>query len=200
MLRELLVTGRLLRDRDLGHTGPMTSMTYDVVVIGAGPVGENAADYAIRGSERTAVMVERELVGGECSYYACIPSKALLRPIEVRASATHLGGLPAEIALDVPALLARRDYWVSDYSDAGQEKWALGAGIDVARGTGRLVGERRVLITSGHSSREVTARHAVVVATPAPRRSSKATVMTSSRGSRCPCSRRASPRARVLFP
>ena len=140
-------------------------MTYDVVVIGAGPVGENAADYAIRGSERTAVMVERELVGGECSYYACIPSKALLRPIEVRASATHLGGLPGQIALDVPALLARRDYWVSDYSDAGQEKWALGAGIDVARGTGRLVGERRVLITSGHSSREVTARHAVVVAT-----------------------------------
>ena len=140
-------------------------MTFDVVVIGAGPVGENAADYAIRGSGRTALLVERELIGGECSYYACIPSKALLRPIEVRASATHLGGLPGEIALDVPALLARRDYWVSDYSDAGQEKWAVGAGIEVARGTGRLAGERRVLITSGDSRREVTARHAVVVAT-----------------------------------
>ncbi|MGV8909172.1 MAG: dihydrolipoyl dehydrogenase family protein [Propionicimonas sp.] len=143
----------------------MTAETYDVIVMGAGPAGENAADYAIRDSGRTALMVERELVGGECSYYACMPSKALLRPLEVRASAIHLGGLPDEIALDVPALLARRDYWVSDYSDAGQEKWATSAGINVARGTARLDGERRVLITSGDATREVTARLAVVVAT-----------------------------------
>ena len=143
----------------------MSAQTYDVVVIGAGPAGENAADYATRDSSRTALMVERELVGGECSYYACIPSKAMLRPIEVRATAQHLGGLPDGIGLDVPALLARRDYWVSDYSDAGQEKWAQGAGIEIARGTGRLVGERRVLITSGDGTREVEARLAVVVAT-----------------------------------
>ena len=143
----------------------MTAQTYDVVVIGAGSAGENAADYATRASARTALMVERELVGGECSYYACIPSKALLRPIEVRATAQHLGGLPEEVPLDVPALLARRDYWVSDYSDAGQEKWAIGAGIDIARGIGKLVGERRVLITSGDSTREVEARLAVVIAT-----------------------------------
>ncbi len=143
----------------------MTAQTYDVVVIGAGPAGENAADYATRGSSRTALMVERELVGGECSYYACIPSKAMLRPIEVRASVRNLGGLPDDIPLDVAALLARRDYWVSDYSDAGQEKWAAGAGIDIARGTGRLVGDRRVLITSSEGTLEVEARLAVVVAT-----------------------------------
>jgi pyruvate/2-oxoglutarate dehydrogenase complex dihydrolipoamide dehydrogenase (E3) component len=164
-LRELLVDSQLLPDRDLGETGPMTGQTYDVVVIGAGPAGENAADYAIRGSSRTALMVERELVGGECSYYACIPSKAMLRPVEVRATVQHLGGLPDDIPLDIPALLARRDYWVSDYSDAGQAKWAEGAGIDLARGTARLIGERRVLITSGDGTRKVEARLAVVVAT-----------------------------------
>jgi dihydrolipoamide dehydrogenase len=142
----------------------MAEQTYDVVVIGAGPAGENVADYAIRGSARTALLVERELVGGECSYWACMPSKALLRPLEVRATATHLKGLPSELPLDVSALLARRDYWVSEYSDKGQVTWAEGAGIDVARGTARLVGERRVRISESGESREVEARQAVVVA------------------------------------
>lgn len=143
----------------------MAVQTYDVVVIGAGPAGENVADYAVRGSKRTALLVERELVGGECSYYACVPSKALLRPLDVRSSAEHLGGLPAVVPVDVPALLARRDYWVSSYDDAGQAKWADGAGIELARGTARLVGERRVLIEGGDGSREVEGRLAVVVAT-----------------------------------
>lgn len=143
----------------------MTAQILDVIVIGAGPAGENAADYAIRGSGRTALLVERELVGGECSYYACIPSKALLRPLDVKASAEHLRGLPSELGLDVPALLARRDYWVSSYDDTSQVKWAEGAGIEVARGSARLVGERRVLVTGADGSREVEARHAVVVAT-----------------------------------
>lgn len=142
----------------------MTDQEYDVVVIGAGPAGENVADYAIRGSRRTALLVERELIGGECSYYACMPSKALLRPLEVRSAAMHLGGLPSDMPLDVPALLQRRDYWVSSYDDAGQEKWAIGAGIEVARGTARLSGERQVLITGSGSTREVGARQAVVVA------------------------------------
>nr|WP_300145482.1 NAD(P)/FAD-dependent oxidoreductase [Propionicimonas sp.] len=144
----------------------MAAEIYDVVVIGAGAAGENAADHAIRGSERTALLVERELVGGECSYHACMPSKALLRPLEVRDAAEHLGGLPARIDLDVPALLARRDAWVSDYDDSGQAEWATGAGIEVARGTARLTGERRVAIAGNDgSAREVEARHAVVVAT-----------------------------------
>jgi dihydrolipoamide dehydrogenase len=143
----------------------MAAQTYDVVVIGAGPAGENVADYAIRGSDRTALLVERERVGGECSYWACMPSKALLRPLDVRAAAEHLGGLPDEVVLDVPALLARRDYWVSSYDDDGQARWAQGAGIEVARGTARLVGERRVRVTGADGTREVEARLAVVVAT-----------------------------------
>lgn len=143
----------------------MAAQTYDVVVIGAGPAGENVADYAVRGSRRTALLVEKELVGGECSYYACMPSKALLRPIEVKAAAEHLGGLPDTVPLDVPALLARRDYWVSRYDDSGQVSWAEGAGIRVARGTGRFVGERRLVVTGADGEVEVEARLAVVVAT-----------------------------------
>ncbi|MFT4109609.1 dihydrolipoyl dehydrogenase family protein [Propionicimonas sp.] len=143
----------------------MATQSFDVVVIGAGPAGENVADYAIRGSGRTALLVERELVGGECSYYACMPSKALLRPLDVQAAAEHLPGLPHRLELDVPALLARRDSWVSGYNDKGQADWARGAGIEVARGTGRITGERRVLIEDANGAREVIARHAVVVAT-----------------------------------
>ena len=75
---------------------------FDVVVVGAGPAGENAADYAIRGSSRTAALVESGLVGGECSYYACMPSKALLRPLDVRAAAIHLGGLPDHLTWTRP--------------------------------------------------------------------------------------------------
>ncbi len=143
----------------------MTTQVYDVVVIGAGAAGENAADYAIRRSRRTALLVEPALVGGECSYYACMPSKALLRPLEVRATAQQLGGLPDRLPLDVSALLARRDYWVAGYDDSGQAEWAAGAGIDLARGTARLAGERTVAVTAPDGDREVTARHAVVVAT-----------------------------------
>ncbi len=143
----------------------MTAEIYDVVVIGAGPAGENVADYAIRGSNRTALLVERELVGGECSYYACMPSKALLRPLDVKGAAEHLGGLPDRVRLDVPALLARRDSWVSRYDDSGQVKWAEGAGIEVVRGTARLTGERRVAVSTSSGDREVEARQAVVLAT-----------------------------------
>lgn len=138
--------------------------TFDVIVIGAGPVGENVAQYATEHSGLTAALVERELVGGECSYYACIPSKALLRPIEVASTAAHLGGL-GPIPVDRAALLARRDYWVSSYSDAGQVGWADGAGIAVVRGIGRLSGPRRVTVQTPEGGRTLRARHAVVIAT-----------------------------------
>ena len=106
---------------------------YDVAVIGAGPAGENVAQYATQGSGLSAVLIEGGLVGGDCSYYACMPSKALLRPLEVAAATAHLTGLePARVS--VSGLLRRRDKWVSQYDDAGQVFWAASAGIDVIRG------------------------------------------------------------------
>ncbi len=142
----------------------METQEYDVVVIGGGPAGENAADYAIQGTGMTAAIIERELLGGECSYWACMPSKALLRPIAVADVTGDLTGVStAHVAPE--ALLERRDYWVSSYDDAGQETWADGAGIAVVRGAGRLVGERRVRVTSSAGDVEVVARQAVVIAT-----------------------------------
>jgi len=137
---------------------------FDVVVLGAGPAGENIAQYATQHSNLTAALIERELVGGECSYYACMPSKALLRPLEIAATAAHIGGLKAP-TLDIRALLARRDEWVSSYDDSGQVEWADGAGLAVLRGTGRLAGERRVELTTSEGTRIIEARHAVVIAT-----------------------------------
>lgn len=134
--------------------------TYDVIVLGAGPVGENVADYVVRGGGLTVALVESELLGGECSYYACMPSKALLRPIAVAAQSRDLRGV-RPTTIDVDALLARRDYWVSDYDDAGQAAWATSAGIEVIRGYGRVTGERRVEV----GERALRARHAVVAAT-----------------------------------
>ena len=128
-------------------------ITADVVVLGGGPVGENLAQYAIEDSDLTAVIVESELVGGECSYYACMPSKALLRPLAVADTAAHLEGLSTP-QLDPEALRARRDTWVSHYDDSGQVEWAEGAGMTVVRGHGRLVGEREVLIDAAVGGHE----------------------------------------------
>jgi pyruvate/2-oxoglutarate dehydrogenase complex dihydrolipoamide dehydrogenase (E3) component len=139
--------------------------TWDVVVIGAGPVGENAAQYAIQGSKRTAVLIEDELVGGECSYWACMPSKALLRPVEVLSAARSLPGVTGA-SLDPAAILARRDEIVSHLDDAGQVGWAESVGIDVVRGRGRLSGVRSVEVTAADGSvRTINARRAVVLAT-----------------------------------
>ncbi|OYO24425.1 pyridine nucleotide-disulfide oxidoreductase [Enemella dayhoffiae] len=139
---------------------------FDVIVIGAGPAGENAADHAIRNSGRTVALVEAELVGGECSYYACMPSKALLRPLDVIAAANALGGVGGPVRLDREALLARRDEWVANYNDEGQVSWAEGAGITVIRGRGRLSGERTVEVADASGGvRRLRAREAVVVAT-----------------------------------
>ncbi|MEU7392859.1 dihydrolipoyl dehydrogenase family protein [Streptomyces albogriseolus] len=140
---------------------------YDVVVIGAGPVGENVADRTRAAGLSTAV-VESELVGGECSYWACMPSKALLRPVLARADARRLPGLSASVQgpLDTAAVLARRDSFTSGWKDDGQVRWLEGTGADLYRGRGRLSGPRTVTVTGPDGWESVlTARHAVAVCT-----------------------------------
>ncbi|MEY9894308.1 pyruvate/2-oxoglutarate dehydrogenase complex dihydrolipoamide dehydrogenase (E3) component [Catenulispora sp. MAP5-51] len=142
---------------------------WDVIVLGGGAAGENAAQYAAQFSGLSAVLVEAELVGGECSYWACMPSKGLLRPVEVLDTARHVPGVASLVGgsgLDVGAVLARRDAIVDNLDDGRQIQWALSNGIDVIRGYGRLAGVRTVEVTApGGSVRTLSARHAVVVDT-----------------------------------
>ncbi|GAA3810566.1 NAD(P)/FAD-dependent oxidoreductase [Streptomyces coacervatus] len=143
------------------------TIAYDVVVLGAGPVGENVADRTRAAGLSTAV-VESELVGGECSYWACIPSKALLRPVIARADARRVPGLRQSVQgpLDAEAVLAHRNYYTSDWHDDGAALWLDSIGADLHRGHGRLTGPRTVTVTASDGGRKVlTARHAVAVCT-----------------------------------
>lgn len=142
----------------------MPTEEADVIVVGGGPVGENAASRAHDGG-LSVVMVESELVGGECSYWACMPSKALIRSSQAVAAANRLQGASAE--LDADGVLARRTSFTSGWDDASQVEWAEGAGITVVRGHGRLDGPRRVVVSGvdGAEDTVLTARVAVVVAT-----------------------------------
>ncbi|MEU3248110.1 MULTISPECIES: dihydrolipoyl dehydrogenase family protein [unclassified Streptomyces] len=143
------------------------SIAYDVVVLGAGPVGENVADRA-RAAGLSTAIVENELVGGECSYWACMPSKALLRPAIARADARRVPGLSGAVQgpLDAAAVLAHRDYYTSNWKDDGQVDWINGIGADLHRGHGRLAGPRRVSVEGPDGElRILTARHAVAVCT-----------------------------------
>src|SRR5262249_12005607 len=138
---------------------------FDVIVIGAGPAGETAAQRAVRNG-LTAAVVERRLAGGECQHYGCVPSKALLWPMELAAEVSRMPGIELRGPIDPGQVLARRDDFVDHHDDAPQVRAIQHMPATFFRGQGRLAGERRVEVTgSDGSSRALTARHAVVVAT-----------------------------------
>ena len=140
---------------------------FDVIVIGAGPAGESAAGRCAGGGLHVAI-VERELVGGECSYWGCIPSKTLVRPGDVLAAARRVPGAAEAITgeIDVAAAFAQRDYMTSNWNDAGQLPWLDSKGIALFRGTARLTGPKAVSVAAADGTvTSLTAAKAVVLAT-----------------------------------
>jgi len=147
--------------------GAKTENDYDVIVIGMGPIGQTVAERA-RAAGLSVAAVERELVGGECSYWACIPSKAMLRPVVSVADARRVAGARQAVTgpVDAPAVFARRDGFVAGWNDEGQAGYLKSIGAELVRGQGRLAGPRRVAVeTPGGETVPLTARHAVVIAT-----------------------------------
>jgi len=138
---------------------------FDVIVVGAGPVGETAAARAVRNGLTTAV-VERRLAGGECQHYGCVPSKALLWPVELAAEVSRMPGLELRGPIDPAPVLGRRDQFVDHQDDAPQVRVIQHMPATFVRGQGRLAGRLRVDVTGPDgSTRPLTARHAVVLAT-----------------------------------
>ena len=139
---------------------------YDVVVIGAGAVGENVADRVAQAG-LSVVIVEADLVGGECSYWACMPSKVLLRSGAVLRAAALVAGARSAVTgpADVKAVLARRDDIASHWHDDGQVNWLGSAGIHLVRGHARLAGPRRVVVVGPDGETTLLARHAVALST-----------------------------------
>src|SRR6476661_8292740 len=140
----------------------MVSRAFDVIVIGAGPAGEVAAGRLGEAGLEVA-LVERELVGGECAYWACMPSKGLLRPGQALAEARRIPGAAEAVSggVDVDAAFARRDEIVHDLDDSVQLPWVEDRGIALVRGHARFTGERTVQV----NDETLQARKAVIVAT-----------------------------------
>jgi pyruvate/2-oxoglutarate dehydrogenase complex dihydrolipoamide dehydrogenase (E3) component len=141
--------------------------TYDVIVLGAGPVGQNVAARA-RAAGLSVAIVERELVGGECSYWGCVPSKALLRPVLAIADARRIDGAREAVdgTIDTAGVFGRRDRYTTNWNDTGQADGVAAMGVDLIRGHGRLDGPRRVAVTAGDDPPvALSVRHAVVVCT-----------------------------------
>src|SRR6516162_7955178 len=140
-----------------------TQEAFDVIVIGAGPAGENVAGICAQAGLEVAV-VEAELVGGECSYWGCIPSKVLIRPGDVLAAARRVPGAAPAVHgdVDAAATFAVRDTFTGNWDDRGALPWLTDRGVQVVRGRGRLAGTRQVVVEdSRRAMRRIAARRAV---------------------------------------